>query len=59
MDQLLKESDFVIVTCPLNDSTRNLFGPAQFAAMKPSAVFVNISRGGIILFLNYKFYFDE
>ena len=46
LDQLLKESDFVIVTCSLNDSTRNLFGPAQFAAMKPSAIFINTSRGG-------------
>ena len=46
MDQLLRESDVVIITCSLNESTKNLFGSAQFAMMKPSAILVNTSRGG-------------
>lgn len=45
-EQLLRESDVVIITCPLNDSTRNLFGAAQFAMMKSTAVLINTSRGG-------------
>jgi glyoxylate/hydroxypyruvate reductase len=46
-DHLLSESDVVIITCPLNDATRNMFGPAQFASMKPNAVLINTSRGGL------------
>jgi hypothetical protein len=46
-DRLLSESDVVIITCPLNDTTRNMFGPAQFASMKPNAVLINTSRGGL------------
>ena len=47
LDQLLKESDVVIITCSLNETTKNLIGPTQFAAMKPSAVLINTSRGGL------------
>src|SRR5437867_11885559 len=32
----------------LNDSTRRMFGQAQFRAMKPTAAFVNTSRGGTV-----------
>jgi lactate dehydrogenase-like 2-hydroxyacid dehydrogenase len=46
--QLLAESDFVSIHCPLNDDTRHLFGPAAFAAMKPTAVLVNTSRGPVV-----------
>ena len=46
-DRLLSESDVVIITCPLNDTTRNMFGSAQFASMKPNAVLINTSRGGL------------
>jgi glyoxylate reductase len=45
LDDLLRESDFVVVTAPLTPQTRGLFGARQFALMKPTAVFVNISRG--------------
>jgi len=43
---MLRESDVVIITCSLNESTKNLFGSAQFAMMKPSAILINTSRGG-------------
>ncbi len=45
---LLAESDFVSIHCPLNQSTRHLFGPDVFAAMKPSAILINTSRGPVI-----------
>lgn len=45
---LLAQSDFVSVHCPLNESTRHLFGPAAFAAMKPSAILINTSRGPVV-----------
>ncbi|MGC9971371.1 MAG: D-glycerate dehydrogenase [Bryobacteraceae bacterium] len=46
--QLLRESDFVTLHVPLNDSTRKLIGAAQLREMKPSAILVNTSRGPVI-----------
>jgi lactate dehydrogenase-like 2-hydroxyacid dehydrogenase len=48
LDDLLARSDIVAATMPLTDQTRGLMGAAQFAAMKPGAIFVNGSRGGIV-----------
>lgn len=48
LKDMLAQSDFISVHCVLNDSSRGLIGPAQFAAMKPSAYFVNVSRGAIV-----------
>jgi lactate dehydrogenase-like 2-hydroxyacid dehydrogenase len=47
-DQLLAESDFVSIHCPLNDATRHLFGQDVFARMKPTAVLINTSRGPVV-----------
>jgi glyoxylate reductase len=46
--QLLKESDFIIVSSPLNDETRGRFGLREFRQMKRTAVIVNVGRGPII-----------
>jgi lactate dehydrogenase-like 2-hydroxyacid dehydrogenase len=46
--QLLAESDFVSIHCPLNDATRGLFGTAAFVAMKPTAILINTSRGPVV-----------
>ncbi|MFO1351816.1 MAG: 2-hydroxyacid dehydrogenase [Gammaproteobacteria bacterium] len=48
LDRLLAESDYVVITCPLNDATRGLIGVAQLARMKPSAVLVNVARARIV-----------
>ncbi|MDF2630340.1 MAG: Glyoxylate reductase [Symbiobacteriaceae bacterium] len=48
LDDLLRESDFVVVLVPLSDATRGLFGAREFALMKDSAVFVNVSRGPVV-----------
>lgn len=45
-DELLNRSDFVIVACPLNNETKNLFDKNAFGKMKRNAVFVNVARGG-------------
>jgi lactate dehydrogenase-like 2-hydroxyacid dehydrogenase len=45
---LLRESDFVTLHVPLNDSTRKLIGAAELREMKPSAILVNTSRGPVI-----------
>jgi phosphoglycerate dehydrogenase-like enzyme len=46
LHEVLAESDYVVVTLPLTDETRRLFGRAEFEKMKPTAYFVNIGRGG-------------
>lgn len=47
LDDLLRQSDFVVVTCPLTEETRNMFNKSAFEKMKRSSVFVNVARGGI------------
>ncbi len=44
---LLREADVVSLHCPLSPDTRGMMGAAQFAAMKPGAVFVTTARGSI------------
>ena len=46
--EMLAEADFVVVTLPLTDATCGLFGREQFNAMKSSAYFINVSRGGVV-----------
>ena len=48
LPELLAEADFIVVTVPLTDKTSGMFGQEQFAAMKPSAFFINVSRGGVV-----------
>jgi glyoxylate reductase len=48
LETLLSRADFVSLHVPLLPETRHLVSTAQFAAMKPSAVLVNTSRGPIV-----------
>jgi len=48
LDDLLKLSDFVVVACLLNESTRRLLNAERLRLMKPSAYLVNVARGPII-----------
>ncbi len=48
LDQLMSESDFVSLHCPLNNTTRGLIGDRELRLMKPSAYFLNTARGGIV-----------
>ncbi|XP_068596376.1 glyoxylate reductase/hydroxypyruvate reductase isoform X2 [Brachionichthys hirsutus] len=48
LDTLASESDFVVVTCPLTPETRGMCDEAFFSKMKPTAVFVNVSRGAVV-----------
>lgn len=45
-DELLHQSDFVFVCCPLSAETKHLFDKNAFGKMKRSSVFINIARGG-------------
>lgn len=44
----LGEADYVVIATPLTPQTRNMFGAAELAAMRPDAYLINIARGGII-----------
>lgn len=48
LDQLLTQSDFVSLHWVLNEQTRHSFGQEQIKLMKPTAFFINTSRGGLI-----------
>ena len=48
LEHMLHEADFVVITLPHTDETHHLFNANLFAQMKPSAVVINIGRGGII-----------
>lgn len=47
-DDLLRESDFVVVLVPLTAETRGLIGARELSLMKPTAVLVNTARGPIV-----------
>ena len=48
LPELLKESDFISVHALLNKETRHLIGENEFRQMKPTAYFINTSRGPIV-----------
>jgi phosphoglycerate dehydrogenase-like enzyme len=47
-DELLRQSDVISIHLKLSARTRGLIGAAEFALMKPTAIFVNTSRGPIV-----------
>jgi phosphoglycerate dehydrogenase-like enzyme len=44
---MLAQCDVVVVTAPLTPETRGMIGVDEFRAMKPTAFFINISRGEV------------
>ena len=48
IDEMLAACDFVVASAPLTPETRGLIGPEQIAALKSSAVVINIGRGPVI-----------
>ncbi|GIW13529.1 MAG: hypothetical protein KatS3mg062_0968 [Tepidiforma sp.] len=48
LPELLAQSDFVTLHTPLTPETRRLIDAAAFAAMRPGAILVNTSRGGVV-----------
>lgn len=48
LETLLGEADAVLLTCPLTDETRGMIDAGALALMKPTAIIVNTSRGGLI-----------
>ena len=48
LDEVLAQSDVVVITLPLTDATRGLMNAERLAKMKPGAVLVNIARGALV-----------
>ena len=48
LTELLGASDVVAICCPLTEATTKLFDAAAFAAMKPGAILVNVTRGEVV-----------
>lgn len=46
--EMISRCDYVVVAMPLTAETRGIIGVAEFAAMKPSAVVINVGRGPVI-----------
>jgi len=48
LEELLKRSDFVVLQMPYTPETHHLIGAAQLKLMKPSAILINSTRGGVV-----------
>jgi D-3-phosphoglycerate dehydrogenase len=48
LDRLYEQSDVVSLHLRLSDQTRGMIGAAEFARMKPGAIFLNTARGPIV-----------
>lgn len=49
LDMVLPNCDYVVVTLPLTKDTKHLFDSKKFDLMKPTAFFINIGRGEIVV----------
>jgi phosphoglycerate dehydrogenase-like enzyme len=47
-ETLLREADVVSLHVPLTEETRHLIGRAALRQMKPEAILINVSRGGVV-----------
>lgn len=48
LDDLLYQSDFVVLCTPLTSETTNMITTRELSMMKPTATLINISRGGVV-----------
>jgi gluconate 2-dehydrogenase len=48
LPELLSQSDYIVMMTPLTADTHHMIGAAQFALMKPTAIFINASRGATV-----------
>jgi D-2-hydroxyacid dehydrogenase (NADP+) len=48
LDEALPQADFVVLAAPETPETRKMIGAREFALMKPSAYFLNVSRGALV-----------
>ncbi|WP_320782174.1 D-2-hydroxyacid dehydrogenase [Streptomyces sp. CRN 30] len=49
LDRLLSRADWVVAAAPLTEATRGMFDARRFGVMQPSAHFVNVGRGPLVV----------
>jgi len=47
-DELLSQSDFVVLQVPYSPETQHMIGPRELKLMKPTAILINSTRGGVV-----------
>jgi D-3-phosphoglycerate dehydrogenase len=48
LDQLLKDSDYVVLSVPLNKESEGMIGERQLGLMKPTSYLINVARGKVV-----------
>jgi len=48
LHELLAQSDYVLLSCPLTGATRGLIGAEELACMRPNAILINLGRGAVV-----------
>ena len=48
LDTVWREADYISLHAPLDETTGHMIGADQFALMKPTTIFINTARGGIV-----------
>ncbi|WP_410766011.1 D-2-hydroxyacid dehydrogenase [Haloferax sp. DFSO60] len=48
LESILPRTDYLVLACPLTDTTRKLIDEDAFGALPPKAVLVNVARGGVV-----------
>ena len=49
LPDLLAQSDFVVLACPLTDETRGMVGAAQLETMRQGSYLINVARGPVVV----------
>jgi phosphoglycerate dehydrogenase-like enzyme len=48
LDEVISQSDFLVLAAPLTEKTRHIINAERFARMKPGAYLVNVARGALV-----------
>lgn len=47
-DPALARTDYLVLACPLTETTRGLIGDTELTSMQPDSVLINVARGGVV-----------
>jgi phosphoglycerate dehydrogenase-like enzyme len=48
LEPALARTDYLVLACPLTETTRGLIGDVELTSMRPDSVLINVARGGIV-----------
>ena len=49
LETVIAEADFLVLCCPLTETTRGMMNSARFLLMKPTAFLINVARGAVVV----------